>query len=228
MHPVLLPTHAVQLLIIIQFVHAKMAMTVIRSQIVVQYRKVSLTQCAKSNEALIILVSAPVVDQNPCDPSPCGPYSQCRETNNKQAICSCLPNYIGVAPNCRPECTSSNECPNNLECVNIRCVPPCDKNPCARNAECRNINHNAICTCAEGFEGDPTVDCRPIVIARKIIATYNKRFWTKRFFISLTATSRTPTSACDPNPCGLNADCREQNGAGKLFQIKFHQLIQFL
>lgn len=105
---------------------------------------------------------APIEKRNPCEPSPCGPYSQCRETPDRQAICSCLPNYIGVAPNCRPECTTSNECSNNLACINNRCIPPCDQNPCARNAECRNINHNPICTCIDGFEGDPTNECTPI------------------------------------------------------------------
>uniref|UniRef100_A0A8D8QWV8 EGF-like domain-containing protein n=1 Tax=Cacopsylla melanoneura TaxID=428564 RepID=A0A8D8QWV8_9HEMI len=46
---------------------------------------------------------------NPCYPSPCGPYSQCRDIGGSPS-CSCLPNYIGAPPNCRPECVMNSEC----------------------------------------------------------------------------------------------------------------------
>lgn len=103
-------------------------------------------------------------DENPCVPSPCGPNSQCRVVGT-QAACSCLPNYIGRAPNCRPECTTSNECPHNLACINERCESPC-VGSCGINAECSVVNHNPICTCYQGHEGDPLSICRPVVTSK--------------------------------------------------------------
>jgi hypothetical protein len=41
--------------------------------------------------------------RDPCVPSPCGPYATCSNRNG-QAVCFCLPTYIGNPPYCRPEC----------------------------------------------------------------------------------------------------------------------------
>lgn len=111
-------------------------------------------------------------DENPCIPSPCGPNSQCRVvgTQNQQAACSCLPGYLGSAPNCRPECTTNSECPTTLACVNEKCVSPCVvQNPCApQNAECSVHQHSPVCKCYPGYEGDPLIACRPALPPRKI------------------------------------------------------------
>lgn len=109
--------------------------------------------------SLIIIIVVPVekAPENPCVPSPCGPNSQCRVIGS-QAACSCLPNYIGQSPNCRPECTISAECPSNLACINEKCQDPCPGS-CGTNARCSVVSHNAICTCVIGYEGDPTVQC---------------------------------------------------------------------
>lgn len=98
--------------------------------------------------------------ENPCVPSPCGPNSQCKVVGT-QAACSCLPNYIGQSPNCRPECTINAECSSNLACVNEKCRDPCPGS-CGVNARCSVVNHNAICTCVVGYEGDATVQCSVI------------------------------------------------------------------
>lgn len=97
---------------------------------------------------------------NPCQPSPCGPNSQCREVN-KQAVCSCLPNYIGNPPGCRPECTVSSECPQNKACIEQKCSDPCP-GVCGLNADCQVINHSPICSCRSQFTGDPFTRCHPI------------------------------------------------------------------
>lgn len=97
---------------------------------------------------------------NPCHPSPCGPNSQCREVN-QQAVCSCLPNYIGSPPGCRPECTVSSECAQNKACVNQKCSDPCP-GTCGLNADCQVINHSPICSCRSKFTGDPFTRCVPI------------------------------------------------------------------
>ena len=95
--------------------------------------------------------------QNPCSPSPCGPNSQCRKTN-EQAVCSCVPGYLGAPPNCRPECTISSDCRSNMACSNQKCIDPCP-GTCGIKAQCKVINHNPICICQGDFTGDPFVAC---------------------------------------------------------------------
>lgn len=93
----------------------------------------------------------------PCNPSPCGPNSQCREIQG-QAICSCLIGYRGSPPTCRPECVTSSECALNRACSNQKCIDPCKGN-CGVNAICQVINHNPICSCPSGFGGNPFSRC---------------------------------------------------------------------
>lgn len=95
---------------------------------------------------------------NPCEPTPCGPNSQCRVIGTQPA-CSCLLNYIGRPPNCRPECTTNSECANNLACKNEKCINPCS-GLCGFNAICTVVNHNAICTCLPGYIGDALTSCQ--------------------------------------------------------------------
>lgn len=109
---------------------------------------------------LLLAIVAIAPPTNPCIPSPCGPNSQCRVVGNTPA-CSCLPNYIGRAPNCRPECTINAECPGNRACQSERCVDPCPGS-CGVNTECSVINHSPVCTCQIGFTGDPFSGCASI------------------------------------------------------------------
>ena len=104
--------------------------------------------------------TAPPRPEDPCLPSPCGPNSRCRAVN-QQAVCSCLPNYIGSPPSCRPECIVSSECPLDRACVNQRCSDPCP-NTCGVRAQCTTKNHNPICACPPGLSGDPFTQCIPI------------------------------------------------------------------
>lgn len=97
------------------------------------------------------------VPKNPCSPSPCGPNSQCREING-QAVCSCVPNYIGTPPNCRPECVTSQECLLNQACVNQKCIDPCP-GTCGIGALCQVVNHSPVCSCPNRFTGNPFIRC---------------------------------------------------------------------
>lgn len=99
-------------------------------------------------------------DRNPCVPSPCGPNSVCRAVNN-HAACSCVSNYIGRAPNCRPECTINEECPNNRACQNERCRDPCPGS-CGAHTTCVVVKHSPMCSCEIGFTGDPFSGCSQI------------------------------------------------------------------
>lgn len=104
---------------------------------------------------------AVVVYVNPCQPSPCGPNSQCHESDNGQAICACLPNYIGSPPGCRPECVVSSECSSDKACANQKCINPCP-GTCGTNADCRVHNHSPICFCHIGHTGNAFIGCYPI------------------------------------------------------------------
>lgn len=132
-----------------------------------------------------------------------------------QAACSCLPDYIGQSPNCRPECTISPECPSNLACIKEKCRDPCPGS-CGVNAQCTVRNHNAVCTCLVGYEGDPTTQCSPIPEIRKILTTHFLR--PIKFYLTTTEPPRqADPTPCSPSPCGPNAECREHNGAGACF-----------
>lgn len=107
-----------------------------------------------------LIFSIVAIEENPCNPSPCGPNSQCRVVNI-QPVCSCLPDYVGNPPGCRPECTISTECPINKACVNQKCTDPCPGS-CGINANCDVINHSPICSCSREYSGNPFTRCFPI------------------------------------------------------------------
>lgn len=125
---------------------------------------------------------------NPCQPSPCGPNAECRAVGDSPS-CSCLREYIGSPPNCRPECVSNSECASSLACIRQKCKDPCP-GLCGSNAECRVISHSPMCVCLIGYTGDPFTLC------------------------SLPLPQQEQATPCIPSPCGSNAVCREQNGAG--------------
>jgi hypothetical protein len=102
---------------------------------------------------------------NPCVPSPCGPYSQCRDIGGSPS-CSCLSNYFGSPPNCRPECVVNSDCPSNLACMRERCRDPCPGS-CGAQAQCSVINHTPMCTCPSGYIGDPFTSCYPKPVESK-------------------------------------------------------------
>jgi hypothetical protein len=114
-----------------------------------------ITEISKKNIPIIYFsVDEPT---NPCRPSPCGPNSQCREINS-HAVCSCIIGYIGMPPDCRPECVVSAECSQDKACVKQKCIDPCP-GTCGSNARCQVLNHNPICSCSPGYTGDPFIQC---------------------------------------------------------------------
>lgn len=126
----------------------------------------------------------PEPERPTCTPSPCGPNAKCQLIGGNPA-CSCLVNYVGAPPNCRPECVLNSECPSQQACINQRCQDPCPGS-CGFDAECRVQNHVPVCNCIVGYEGDPFVGCRPIPV---------------------TTEKPLPRDLCNPSPCGANAQC---------------------
>ena len=107
---------------------------------------------------------------DPCRPDPCGRYAQCKNVGGV-AACSCRVGYVGVPPNCRPECLIHSECASNLACINEKCRDPCP-GACGAYAECSVIKHNAVCRCQQGYEGDPFSSCRRITTSK--YSTFNQ------------------------------------------------------
>lgn len=107
------------------------------------------------------------IPKNPCVPSPCGPNSQCRDVGGLPS-CSCLEGYTGSPPSCRPECTINSECQSNLACIREKCRDPCPGS-CGVGAQCTVINHTPICSCIEGYTGDPFSSCYPKPVTRKFL-----------------------------------------------------------
>lgn len=127
--------------------------------------------------------------KDPCYPSPCGPNSACRAVGDAPS-CSCLPQFTGSPPNCRPECVTNSECSHEKACINQKCVDPCP-GLCGQNAQCRVISHTAMCLCVPGYTGDPFTFCSATPAQQEEVIR-----------------------PCEPNPCGVNAECRQGNNAG--------------
>lgn len=108
------------------------------------------------------------VPSNPCVPSPCGPYSECRD-NNGLASCSCLPSYMGSPPYCKPECVVHSDCPSDQACEAEKCRNPCEGS-CGLYAKCFVNNHVPVCLCPDGFTGDPFRQCTPKPIEGKAVS----------------------------------------------------------
>jgi len=160
-----------------------------------------------------IVVVTQDVPVNPCQPSPCGPNSQCREVN-EQAVCSCLPNYFGTPPSCRPECTVSTECARNRACINQKCADPCP-GTCGLNTICNVVNHSPICSCKLQFTGDPFSRCYPIPARKNVFSNVQVYFINLKFINSAppeVTTAIVVYNPCVPSPCGPNSECREING----------------
>lgn len=65
---------------------------------------------------------------------------------------------LGTPPYCRPECLLHADCPTKLACLNNKCLDPCIGS-CGYNAHCTVVNHQPICSCVEGYHGDPFSGC---------------------------------------------------------------------
>lgn len=124
---------------------------------------------------------------NPCTPSPCGPNSICKPNGNSY-VCSCQPSFEGSPPQCRRECTTSDDCPSDKTCMNFKCKDPCPGS-CGINTVCTVRLHSPMCSCQDGYSGDAFTSCFP-----------------KR--------EKEPLDPCNPTPCGSNARCKMfKNGA---------------
>lgn len=64
---------------------------------------------------------------------------------------------IPIVSTVRPACTKDSDCDHNEICRSQKCKNVCDD--CGVNANCRVINRRVVCSCPQGYEGIPTVQC---------------------------------------------------------------------
>lgn len=120
-----------------------------------------------------------------CDPSPCGNNALCT-VHDGAARCTCIPPYIGNAYiGCKPECLVNSDCSSDLSCLNQHCRNPC-LGVCGNNAQCEVINHIPICSCLQGYIGDPFQACKVDIVGPK-------------------------ENPCSPSLCGPYSVCRVVN-----------------
>lgn len=115
------------------------------------------------------------MEKDPCVPSPCGIFAICRN-NAGQPSCSCTPGYFGSPPNCRPECVTNQDCTSSHACITEKCRDPCPGS-CGQNARCSVMNHIAICTCVEGYKGDPFTACSVVPQGKYYYLLYYQNFF---------------------------------------------------
>lgn len=116
-----------------------------------------------------------------CNPSPCGRFSKCADVNGA-ALCSCVEDFVGSPPNCRPECETNSDCLTSQYCSNYKCKDLC-VNICGQNAVCEARFHKASCNCLQDYVGDPYTYCSK----KQPLVSY--------------------VEPCENIHCGVNANC---------------------
>lgn len=142
---------------------------------------------------------------NPCHQlEPCTRPSTCEVISSepmRTMICICPDGYVSNGSgSCKPTksivkigCISDGDCENDKSCVNGICRNPCN---CGTNAECRIKDHKPICTCTQGYQGNPETKCV------RILCTDNSECASTHSCIN-----KQCVPACQENNCGKNAEC---------------------
>jgi len=101
------------------------------------------------------------------------------------------------------QCLSDSDCSLIQQCLNKRCVDLCSYEDCGTDAYCVVNNHQAMCTCPEGYAGDPYAMC-----IRLPVVDGNWGDWTEWSEIDTTTGAKTRTRECDnPKPLNGGASC---------------------
>lgn len=107
---------------------------------------------------------------NPCSQGHiCTPDQQCRVLDTlplRTIMCQCPADTItDTSGRCRaieyekPQCTNDLDCADADKCIRGSCVEACKVDVCGVNALCNSLAHQALCTCAPGYTGNPHVEC---------------------------------------------------------------------
>lgn len=79
-------------------------------------------------------------------------------------------------------------------------MPACAADTCGQRAECFGINHNAVCECLPGFDGNPKVICNVIGCQADTECPTDKSCINNRC-----------ENPCERQPCQPNELCRAYN-----------------
>jgi hypothetical protein len=160
---------------------------------------------------------------DPCYPNPCGANAICK-AQGSAGSCVCQDDYIGdpyVA--CRPECVTNSDCYGHgrkRACINNHCVDPCSHSHsgrvCGINAVCNVINQDPICSCLQGYLGDPNFECHPppskTIFLNQCCFIKCEQIFRVYFSSSAGINSTENIDPCDPDPCGPFSQKRERSG----------------
>lgn len=119
------------------------------------------TECSSHSDCPSTLACANKRCDNPCKAG-CGINAECHVINHI-ATCNCIKDHIGNAlVKCSSvqtkTCILSSECGLDMACIDQQCVNPCIGS-CASKADCRVEFHTPICSCPNGYSGDPFIEC---------------------------------------------------------------------
>lgn len=140
---------------------------------------------------------------------PCHRPSECQITPTtpvRTMICTCPDGYISNgSSSCKPTnmvvkvggCISDADCSEDRACLRGICHNPCN---CGLNAECRIKNHKPVCSCRQGYVGNPEFECTRVEcsVNSDCPTTYLCR-------------NQQCTPACQGEQCALNAECLAVN-----------------
>jgi len=144
---------------------------------------------------------------DPCDPSPCGPYTTCMVNNLGNPICRCEEGLVpkpDTITGCGPECVRDPDCETGFVCENQRCIEkpdPCDPSPCGPRTTCMVNNYgNPICRCEPGLvpKPDTITGCGPECIRDPDCESG---------FVCEDQRCVEKPDPCDPSPCGPGTMC---------------------
>lgn len=167
-----------------------------------------LPECERDTDCPSKLACLSNKCQNPCSVlEPCQSPSRCEVVPSspvRTMICICPEGYVSSGSGtCKPtkpvieigECIVDSDCPNEKACLNGICRDPCN---CGINAECRIKDHKPVCSCKQGYDGNPQLECVKIGCTsdRECSGTH-------------TCLNRQciPACAADGSSCGRDAEC---------------------
>lgn len=84
------------------------------------------------------------------------------ESQQRSAVYQCLEPPCREPKNLYFECTIDDECLANRSCIQNQCLDPCNTFSCGTQTRCSVVEHSPMCSCLDGYIGDPNVACTPL------------------------------------------------------------------
>lgn len=163
-------------------------------------------ECRTDGECASFLACIEERCVDPCKTlEPCDRPSRCEVVPSlplRTMICICPDGYVSSGSGtCKPTepvrdiggCISDSECPSDKACVNGICRDPCN---CGPDAECRIKDHKPVCSCLQGYYGNPEIECSKIGCRSDDECSGQH-----------TCINRQCVPVCEENTCARHSDC---------------------